>query len=64
MLRIDCQLLSRFSLGEPCKLHERAASCVEDDPFDVFGVSLDVVAVAGREGNLRGVGRGLPRPIA
>jgi len=42
----------------------RAASGVEDDPFDVFGVSLDVVVVAGREGYLRGVGRGLPRPIA
>ena len=64
MLRIDCQLISRFSLGEPRKLHDRAASCVVDDPFDVFGVSLDVVVLAGREGYLRGVGRRLPRPVA
>jgi len=64
MLGIDCQLLSRFSLGEPRKLHDRAASCVEDDPFDVFGVSLDVVVLAGRKGYLHGGGRGLPRAIA
>ena len=48
MLRIDGQVLSCFGLGEPCQLHDRAASRVEDDPFDVPGVSLDAVAVAGQ----------------
>ena len=64
MLRVDCQVLSGFSLGEPCQLHDRAASRVEDGPFHVLGVSLDVVAVAGQQGYLRRVGRGLRRPLA
>jgi hypothetical protein len=58
MLGIDCHVLSGFSLGEPCQLHDRAASRVEDDPFDVLGVSLDAVALAGQDGYLRCAGRG------
>jgi len=64
MLGIDRQVLSCLGLGERCELHDRAASRVDDDPFDVLGVSLDHVAVAGQDGYLRCVGRGLQRPLA
>ena len=64
VLWVDCEVLSRFSVGEPCQLHDRAAGRVEDDPFDVLGVSLDAVAVAGQDGYLRCVGSGLQRPPA
>ena len=64
MLGIDCQVLSGFSVGEPCQLHDRAASRVEDDPFHVLGVSLDVVAVTGQDGYLCCAGRGPQRPLA
>ena len=63
MLGIDCQVLSGFSLSEPCQLHDRAASRVQDDPFDVPGVSLDAVAVAGHDGYLCCVGRGRQLPL-
>jgi hypothetical protein len=47
VLGIDGQVISCSRLDEPGKLHDRTASRVQDDPFDVLDVALDAVAVRG-----------------
>ena len=53
VLRVDGEVLSRFSVGEPRKLHDRATGRVEDDPLDVLDCRVDAVAVSGGEGQFR-----------
>src|SRR5581483_3373953 len=53
MIGVDDDVLAGFGLDEPCKLHDRPASGVEDDLFDVLGISLDAVALSGDDRYLR-----------
>src|SRR5437764_13926763 len=50
---VDDEVLAGFGLDEPGKLHDRPASGVEDDLFDVLGISLDAVALSGDDRYLR-----------
>jgi hypothetical protein len=38
MLRIDRQVFPGSGLGEPCELHDRAASRVENEPLNIPGI--------------------------
>ena len=59
MLWIDGQVVSRFGVDEPRELHDRATSSVDDDSFDVLGVSFNAVTLSRHEDDLRRSGRGL-----
>ena len=47
MIGVDDEVLAGFGLDEPCKLHDRPASGVENYLFYVLGISLDAVALSG-----------------
>lgn len=55
---VDGEVMLGFSLDKPRKLHDRAASRIEDRLFDVLGVSLEAVAFSGDDGQLRGGSHG------
>ena len=58
MLGTHGKVLSCFGVYQPRELQDRTARRGEDDPFDVLGVSVDAVAVAGDDGYLGGGGHG------
>lgn len=50
VIGIEGEVPLGFRLDKPCKLHDRPPSSVDDDPFDLLGVSLDAVTLSGDEG--------------
>lgn len=50
MLWIDGEVVVAFGIDKPRKLHDGSAGGVDDDAFDLLGVSLDAVALPGDEG--------------
>jgi hypothetical protein len=64
VFRVDGQVVSCLRVGEPCKLHDRTTSGIENDPFDVFNVAEDAVPVSGHDDYLRRGGRGRQLALA
>ncbi len=60
MVRVDGHLVSGFRLNEPRKLHDRAASRVEDRLLNGLAPSLHAVALSRHERDLSRGTRGGP----
>lgn len=64
VIGIDGQSAACLDFGDPRQLHDRTASRVQNQSFDVLGVSFDAVALAGHEQYFRRGGRGLRLVLA
>ena len=64
VFRVYGQVVACFRLGEPRELHDRTASRIDNDPFDVLDVAVDAVPVSGHHDYLRRGGRGLRLTLA